>query len=202
VPNDLSRPLQDLIRRAAGTLPAATGEAARYRARLDGAGSAIVLLADVSSSMAEPAGKRTKAAILHEALANVWPGVPGAVLIAFGSTAGAIGSPAELPSPAGGTALHLALEAATGHRPRRTVVISDGRPDCEERALDAAGRLPGTIDVIYCGPDSDAQAIGFMQRLARLGGGRVVVRDVVRMARPSLAGDVRTMLGLPAPGGR
>jgi hypothetical protein len=200
--NDLSHPLQALIRRAAGTLPAATGESARYRARIDSAGTTTVLLADCSSSMAEAAGGRTKAAILREALDSVWPDCPGAVLIAFGSTAQAVGSPSELPSPAGGTALHLALEAATAHRPRRSVVISDGRPDSEDAALDAAAGLPGLIDVIYCGPDSDATALDFMRRLARTGGGRVVIRDVVRMARPALGPAVREMLGLPAPGVR
>ena len=205
MPNELSHPLQSLLRRASGALPASTGEAARYRARLSGAGTATVLLADVSSSMAESAGARPKIALLREALDSVWPSVSGAVLVAFGSIAAAVRSPADLPAPAGGTALHLALDAAAAHRPRKTVVVSDGRPDSEDAALDAAHRLPGLIDVIYCGPDSDAQAIDFLRRLARLGGGRVVVADVAREAartgRPSLVAPVRQVLGLPAPGG-
>jgi UDP-N-acetylmuramyl tripeptide synthase len=78
-------------------------------------------------------------------------------------------------------------------------VISDGLPDSQESALASAERITGIIDVIYCGPDSDAGAIAFMQRLARTGGGRVVVNDIRRNDRASLAIAVRKTLALPAP---
>jgi hypothetical protein len=198
---ELSNPLQSLIAGAAKSLPATTGATARYHARLDGAGSSVAILADVSSSMDERAGSRRKADVLGEALVTLWPELPAARLIAFGSTAREVDSPADLPAPSGGTALHLALDAAAAHRPGRTVVISDGRPDSEDAAIAAADGVPGVIDVIYCGPDSDAQAIAFMHRLARKGGGRVVVRDIAREARPRLAPALRGLLGLPGPGG-
>lgn len=199
MPRDLANPLQSLIAGAAKSLPATTGESARYKARLDGAGDSVVILADVSSSMAEGAGSRRKIDLLREALDSVHADLPAAVLIAFASTPAELPGPSALPSPAGGTALHLALDAAAQHRPRKTLVVSDGRPDDEARALESADRLPGVIDVIYCGPDGDAEALAFMSRLARVGGGRVVVRDVAREARPRLDGAVRRALGLPAP---
>jgi hypothetical protein len=196
---DLSNSLQSLIAGAAAALPAATGETDRHRARISGAGSGVVILADVSSSMAEAAGGRRKIDLLRDAIASAWPDLPGTTVIAFGSTAEAVPGPADLPPPSGGTALHLALDVAAKARPVRTLVVSDGRPDSESAAMAAADRLPGVIDVIYCGPDSDADAIAFMYRLARIGGGRVVVRDVAREARPRLDGAVRAALGLPAP---
>lgn len=198
---ELSNPLQSLIAGAAKSLPAATGDTARFRARVEGAGAGVVILADVSSSMDERAGRRRKCEILAEALDQLWPELAGARLIAFGATAAEVLSPDDLPAPSGGTALHLALDAAARPAPAKTVVISDGRPDSEEAALAAAGRLPGLIDVIYCGPDSDAQAIAFMGRLARLGAGRVWVRDVVRDSTLQLGPVIRATLGLPAPRG-
>jgi hypothetical protein len=201
MPGELSNPLQGLIARAAKSLPATTGDTEHFRARMAGAGPGVVILADVSSSMDEPAGSRRKIDILREALAQVWSELVGARLVAFDTLAREISAPDAVTSPSGGTALHLALDAAGEHRPARTLVITDGRPDSEDAALEAAGRLSGIIDVIYCGPDSDAQAIDFLRRLARLGGGRCVVRDVVRMSRPELGSAVRTTLGLPAPKG-
>jgi hypothetical protein len=197
---DLANPLQALIAGAARSTPAVTGEVERTRARLDAPGAAVVVLADCSSSMAERAGARTKADLLAEALDSVLPDLPGATLIGFATTAAGLPSAAHLPAPAGGTALHLALDLAAGLRPGRTLVVSDGRPDDEARALAAAGGLPGIIDVIYCGPDDDAAAIDFMRRLARLGCGRVVVRDVVRDRTARLAPAARALLGLPGPG--
>ncbi len=196
---DLSNPLQALIAGAAQALPSTTGDTDRHRARIAGAGSGVVILADVSSSMGEAAGRRRKADLLADAIASAWPDLPGATLIAFGSTVSAVPGPSDLPPPSGGTALHLALDAAAAVHPARTLVVSDGRPDSESAALASADRLAGVIDVIYCGPDSDAEAIAFMYRLARVGCGRVVVRDVARESRPRLDTAVRAALGLPAP---
>jgi len=198
---DLTNPLQALIAGASKSLPATTGQTERFRARIEGAGAGVVILADVSSSMDERSGRRSKIQVLAEALDGLWAELPGARLIAFGSTASEIASPAELPSPSGGTALHLALELAALSRPAKTVVISDGRPDHESAALAVADRLSGVIEVVYCGPDSDQQAIVFMYRLARAGGGRVFIRDVVRDPSLRLGSAVRAMVGLPAPKG-
>jgi uncharacterized protein (DUF58 family) len=198
---ELSNPLQSLLAGAARSLPATTGDTGRFRARLEGAGRGVAILADVSSSMDERAGGRRKVEILAEALAGLWPDLAGARLIAFGSTAAEVPSPDELPPPSGGTALHLALDAAATSRPGKTVVISDGRPDSEPAALDAAGRLPGVIDVIYCGPDSDRRAIAFMYALARRGCGRVFIRDIARDPSLRLGSAVRALVGLPAPRG-
>lgn len=193
----LANPLATAIA-AARRLPAETGATAAYKRRLDGAGSAHVVLADVSGSMGDRAGSRRKIVVLQEALDQAMPA--GARLIAFSTLPTEIPAGARLPSPEGGTALHLALAAAAAHRPRHTLVLSDGQPDDKAAALAAADRMTGVIDVIYCGPDNDPEAIAFMRELACRGGGRVVVRDLARAAPTALAQDIR--LALPAPGAR
>jgi hypothetical protein len=152
--------------------------------------------------MEERSGTRRKADVLREALDSLWPDLPGARLIAFGSTAREVDSPGGLPAPSGGTALHLALDAAAASRPRKTVVVTDGRPDSEQAALDAAARASGLIDVVYCGPDSDAAALDFLRRLTRVGGGVIIARDIAKDSKLRLAPAIRDALGLPAPKGK
>ncbi len=174
---------------AAATAPQ-TGAVAKYQRRLDAPGTTQVVVLDVSSSMAEMAGAQTKIELLRDALA----GAPPARLIAFGSTAAEIASAVDLPAPSGGTAMHLALDLAATMHPWRTLVISDGQPDSEDSAIAAAARLPGTIDVIFCGPDSDTAARAFLMRLARAGCGRYVGHDL-RVGPRTLAPAVHLMLG-------
>lgn len=194
----------DIIAQAAKTAAntGATDAARRQQEtrtrRLSGAGTASLILLDVSASMDERAGARRKIDILRDALAGVLPSPTRQHLIAFSSVPTALSSLADLSAPSGSTALHLALALAASHRPRHTLVVSDGRPDDETAALAEADRLPGIIDVLYVGADSDAQAMAFMRRLARAGAGRVVVHDVVRQATPAQLGTAIRGL-LPAP---
>lgn len=178
------------ILKAASALPAETGATARFQRRLAATGSGVVVLADVSASMGDRAGSRRRIDVLREALV----GAPPARLIAFASEPIEIDEPARLPAPAGGTALHLALDLAATLRPVRTLVISDGEPDSEDLALEAAERVPGTIDVIYCGPEENQRARDFLARLARAGAGRYTAHDLAR--RPEQLGPaVRALLG-------
>lgn len=167
--NDLINPLQAIIEKVAGQKP--TGEVARLRRRQENATTAVVILADVSASMAEVVGAQRKIEILRDALSRVWP-QSSARLIAFSSIPQFLASPAEIPEPSGSTALHFAIQAAQAFRPGQTIVISDGQPDDEQASLDAADNLTGQIDVIYCGPEGNTQAIAFLMRLARRTGGQ------------------------------
>lgn len=197
MPNDLARLLQGIIDQAASTTPRTTGEVARLETKLHAAGTASVVLADVSGSMSEAVGGRgLKIDVLREAMQVAVP--PGAVLIAFAALPRVIDSPAHLPYPGGGTALHLALDEAARQRPRYTLVITDGRPDLPEAALQRAAALPGTLDVIYCGPDDDAEAIEFARRLASTGAGRAHFHDLRKAAaRQALAPTIRAALEAP-----
>jgi hypothetical protein len=201
VSHELTNPLQSLIAGAAKTLPAETGKTAAYKRRFDGATEAVVILADVSGSMDESAGGKRKIDHLREALEAVCPPLASRdwpVMLAFNSAVRALTSPVEIGSPSGGTALHLAIDEAAKRAPQKTIVISDGQPDDEQAALDAAERLTGLIDVIYCGPEGGA-GLAFLRRLARSTGGSVVTCDLKQIGQAQrLVGHVQR-LALPAP---
>jgi len=196
----IAHPLQSIVARAAGTLPATTGVVAPYaerQRRLD-TGSGTTVLADVSSSMEERAwGGMTKHALLRDAIAGVMR--PGVTILAFSAGAYPVSRIEDLPEPHGNTALHRAIEQAASQHPARMLIVSDGHPDDEEKARSAAQAFPGVIDVLYIGPDSDKGAIAFLSALAKGHGGRYRACDVrSAVARPLLL-EVTTMLQLEAP---
>ena len=193
--NEIARPLAAVVAAARRTLPAA-GEIARRHERIAAAGDTEVILADVSGSMAEQLehGAR-KIDVLQAALDRVRPDWPSAIVIAFATLPQRCAGP--LPDPGGNTALHLALAEAERLRPRRTLVIADGRPDDAGAALRAADHLTGTLDTLYIGPDHDITAVGFMRDLARRGGGRSAARSLV-LGPAAIAEGIRALL---PPGG-
>ena len=189
----VANPLQALLAAAAKN-PRVTGETGKYQARIDSAGSAHLVLCDVSGSMQESAGGgRRRIDHLREALAVVLR--PDHALMAFATGATWINSAAELPEPSGGTALELALALAATREPAATLVISDGQPNQPALALDVAKRVPGIINVLYCGPDNDADALAFMRQLARTGLGQCHMhRWSASAGQPSLAQSMRLLL--------
>lgn len=190
----LSNPLAVALA-AAKKLPATTGATADARRRL----ARVTIVADVSGSMAEPAGERRKIDVLAAAIAEARPDMPEQETIAFATTARVLGPAERLPDPAGGTAMHLGLAEAARRDGKRVLVISDGMPDDRRQALAEADRLASagaTIDVLYVGPETDASAIAFMRSLVRRGSMRV--HDIVRLHEPRrLAAQIR--LALPGP---
>jgi hypothetical protein len=154
---------------------------------------AVVILADVSGSMEGPPIAR-----LTEALTSIWPEIKGAKLISFADSPMEVEHPSKLPEPGGGTALHWALTAAAAFDPAKVIVISDGEPDNETAALAAARDIPGVIDVIFCGSESNENAIAFMRKLSRLGGGQTILRDL-HDAKALIAPVLRDLLQLPGP---
>jgi len=166
--------------------------------------TSAVILADVSGSMDRLEGSRRRIDRLQDILRQVLPDVPAARLIAFGSVPielrGFEPNALGLPEPAGGTALHSALElVARGPRPTRIVLISDGNADDPQAALAAARALaPVTIDALYCGPDDDRAALGFMRSLS-LAGGRPGISGARSLAAPkALADELKLRLTGPA----
>ena len=166
---------------------------------------AAVILVDVSGSMAALEGSRRRVDILTDILRQVLPGAPGARVIAFSSLPqellGIEPVQLHLPEPAGGTALHLALQGlADGPRPDRIVVITDGQVDDPGAALSAARRLaPVTIDTFYCGSDGDARALGFLRALSLAGGtGRGITGPRSLTQAAALAAELRLRLAGPA----
>jgi uncharacterized protein YegL len=133
----------------------------------------IVILADVSPSMADADGGtregKTRFQLLMEALA----GLPREVrIITFGGVPRETRNLADVKlDMSAGTALHLGIDAAAKYKPVRTVIISDGEPDSEVLARAAIEKLTGIVDVIYCGNPSNVAARTFLESLARAGAG-------------------------------
>jgi hypothetical protein len=152
-----------------------------------------IWLIDSSASMA---GERYRR--LREQLATLHAAAPHVKLIVFSTAPRAVEGVDRLPSPGGSTALHLALELAQADSPGKDVVWSDGEPDDEDAALGTAASLPGVVDTLFFGDEGDHGARRFMERLARDNGGRWIFKDILKNDT-LLSGDVRELLGLPAP---
>lgn len=141
----------------------------------------IVVILDNSGSMGNtdtPQGiSRVELAQQH--LNTLQGKNPGKVaLICFGSEV--TYSPSGMIVPVGGsTDLANALQFAkiADGCGLKIVVISDGEPNDESRALAVARTYTTKIDVIYCGSESDYRGRDFLQRLARATGGQFFTSD-------------------------
>jgi hypothetical protein len=161
------------------------------------------LLLDVSGSMShrEGASERRRIDLLAEALTQTLPAVPGARVLTFSHTvqelAGWEPRRFTLPEPAGGTALHAALEAVARlvPRPERLLLISDGEPDDPQAALTAArGLRPMMINALFVGDDRDAAAKGFMRALAIAGGDPRSIASQLKLDKPADVAKAATLL--------
>jgi hypothetical protein len=133
----------------------------------------IVILADVSPSMADADGgnreRKTRFQLLLEALQTLPQGV---LIITFAGAVREVRHVAEVQiDPNGSTALHAAIDAAARHKPVRTIIVSDGEPDSEPLARSAVDNLTGIVDVVFCGNPSNVAAKAFLESLAKSGAG-------------------------------
>jgi hypothetical protein len=151
--------------------------------------------------MAERAtAEQSRANVLQAAFDKVLPETPDTRIIAFGSDPLILDRGAKLPTPAGGTALTEAIEAAAAFHPQLLLVLSDGEPNSPDTALEAARRLSCRIVTIFCGSPADHAAALFMQRLGWCsadGLGEHMLADLRQPRR--LEGELRRLLlGGPA----
>lgn len=164
-----------------------------------------VVLADISLSMRkldavdERGAPTTRHKAAQAALRRLQAEMPGQLaLIAFSRQA-ELCPTGRLPAPYGTTrldrALAMARQADNGRM--RFVLISDGRPDDPDAALEVASQFSVGIDCIYIGGDAEGEA--FLRQLAQATGGqfyrdtsgiRLLDQAVVKMlaAGPSESG--------------
>lgn len=155
---------------------------------------AVVILCDLSGSMNGQPFNR-----LREHLSQMWAEVePFTALYGFNDSVFAVECPEKLPTPRQGTMLTEAFKALLPLWPAQVILISDGLPADPNGALDAASRLPGTIDAIFVGPETDQRGIEFMRKLTLANGGQTVVRDL-HTSCALVAPAIREMLALPSP---
>lgn len=150
-------------------------------------------LLDVSGSMR---GQRIE--LLRKAVAQYHASSPHVRLIAFATEIQEIKSLEDIGEPRGGTNLHLALRRAAELMVGKCVVFTDGEPADEQRCYEAASRIPGIVDTLFCGDTDDRAAKTFCDKLARDNGGSFVAKDILK-GQSLICGEVRELLGLPAP---
>jgi hypothetical protein len=88
-------------------------------------------------------------------------------------------------SPCGGTDMAgvLRFVKPADNTSIKLILISDGEPDDEDKALKLAGQFKSKIDTIYCGPESGFGR-EFMRKLAMVTGGVSVsqsVKDIINL---------------------
>lgn len=83
----------------------------------------------------------------------------------------------DVPEPAGGTPLHLAIPLAGKYGATRLVVLSDGMPDLTEQSIIEAKDFGGRIDFVFIGaPGEHGEA--FLTELASVTGGTSMTGDL------------------------
>lgn len=190
--SDLTNPLSQILVQAA-QLPD-SGTLKKISKRIDAKGENSAILLDVSSSMNEwvHSGER-KIDILRSVFSR--PKADNEIAIAFSSITIIIPDFASIPNPNGNTDLEQAILLAATYKPRATLIISDGMPDCETKALNAAKRLTGVINCLFIGNEDDIDAIAFMKKLARLGCGTATVCDISKLdGEPKLNSAIALLL--------
>lgn len=146
----------------------------------------IVVLLDVSASMSigDSRDCRTRYEIACDELARLQADMPGRVAVIGFSKRPEFAPNGRPRFQADNTDLAAALKftrvADTGDV--RFVVISDGEPDDETAALDAAAVYVGRIDCVYVGPEYGKRARAFLQKLASAHRGQQVTTNVSLLA--------------------
>ena len=98
-----------------------------------------------------------------------------------------------IPEPSGLTPLHKAIDFGRIQEANHLVVVTDGEPDSEPAALEAARQFGGTIDVFFIGNDGSRGAM-FCNRLAKQTGGSCGVTDLTGEPK-KLAAGIAGLLG-------
>jgi Mg-chelatase subunit ChlD len=113
-------------------------------------------------------------------------------MAAFGSRGRHVELVETIPEPSGMTPLDDAINFGREQGANHLLVITDGQPDSESRALDAAIAFGGVIDVFYIGDGHDSGS-RFSAELAKRTGGSVNLTDLVE--QKALAGKIAGLLG-------
>jgi Mg-chelatase subunit ChlD len=151
-----------------------------------------LLLVDCSSSMREPirSGERRIDA-LRKVVANLRSTHPVPVA-AFPGTHG-VELVDSVPEPRGMTPLHWAIEFGTRERANHLVVVTDGEPDSEPAAFEAARAFGGPIDVFFIGDAGTSRGAQFARQLAEATGGTFNLTD---LGKPKeLGAKITALLG-------
>lgn len=192
-----------------------TGFAAKVAAKQTENGAGVLFLLDCSVSMCDHVAlklkgkinaERRRIDILRRTVKDLQRAKPNAQMMAFGPVffqpSGEFGhtkllaKDEEVPdATGGGTPLAEAIDAASKAGALRIVILSDGVPNSQPAALDAARRFGKRIDCLYIGGDDPGDpGAEFLKELAQASGGNYG-RDGLTLGSKALEGKVIGLLG-------
>jgi Mg-chelatase subunit ChlD len=158
---------------------------------LDCSGSMGLPVRAGSAVFGDNAGERRIDA-LRKVVENVRAQIP-VPMATFGPHGQNVELTEVVPEPGGMTPLHRAIRFGKEQGATHLVIVTDGEPDSEEYAFDAARDFGGPIDVFYVGDPSNARATKFTNELARRTGGQSGMSDLGQPKQ--LAGKIKGLLG-------
>jgi von Willebrand factor type A domain len=164
----LTNPIAAILAAASESKPSADSQARASRATGQSSSAFDLQLIDCSGSMGETTESgQTKISIVQDILAQL-PWCP--CNIAFNSSTRLITYSDKLVAT-GGTNMALGVLRAAQENPRKVLIVSDGCPDNESAAFDAAEKLAANISCFFVGDDGDHHAKEFLRNLAKKWGG-------------------------------
>lgn len=137
-----------------------------------------MLLVDVSGSMGDTiASGARKIDALRDVVATLRETHP-VPIAAFGLNAKpAVAFVEKIPDPSGMTPLAEGIDFSKQARATHIIVVTDGQPDDQDEALEAARRFGGVVDVFFIG-DENGHGAAFCRELASVSGGAVNITDL------------------------
>jgi hypothetical protein len=144
-----------------------------------------VFLLDVSGSMVEVVDGKRKIDHLREVMREY----ADMKKVSFSETV----FEDTIPEPRANTDMALGFTYLLAQPPRRVVLVSDGVPDSEETAEEAALKLKCPVDIIFIG-QKGSRGEAFMKRLAQMTGGAEFTAETTIGFREQLAEGIRGML--------
>lgn len=100
----------------------------------------------------------------------------------------------SVPEPSGSTPLDAGIAFSHQQGATHIVLVTDGEPNNEREAYEAAAQFGGPIDVFYIGDGND-RGSRFAAELARRTGGTAHLTDLAEAGQKQLVGSIRGLLG-------
>lgn len=103
--------------------------------------------------------------------------------------------PDTIPNPDGGTDMAYAFGQIFHFYPQHIILVSDGLPNDQTAAIEAAKRTKAKVDIIYIGKPGDPGE-AFMLRLARLCGGQTFTASLLKNVENQISNTVQKLIGM------
>lgn len=162
---DVQGSINDVAKQKSGGLQQAMAEAE------------VVVLVDISGSMADYDGTdKARYERAQEVLDQLQRDYAGKIILASFDYDAEFQFTGRLPLPRGGTNLAGALNFVRDlSEAYQIILVTDGRPDSPQEALESAKRLASPLNIMFVGAENDVYARDFLDELAKATGGSLSV---------------------------